>query len=112
MHKAVGVGISGGSSGCLGSLLETKLFYFHGEFSEKSGKGNENQVKLTNQTPKFSGKNIKIGISFFFFRRRRPLCFSAHRKVQLSKIFERKNAIIFLSSNLNICFGCSKEPSH
>ena len=32
--------------------------------------------------------------------------------VQLSKIFERKNAIIFLSSNLNICFGCSKEPSH
>ena len=23
-----------------------------------------------------------------------------------------KNAIIFLPSNLNVCFGCSKEPSH
>ena len=30
----------------------------------------------------------------------------------LSNIFERKNAIIFLSISLNMCFGCSKEPSH
>ena len=26
--------------------------------------------------------------------------------------FEHKNAIIFLPSNLNKCFGRSKEPSH
>ena len=31
---------------------------------------------------------------------------------QLSKIFERKIAIIFLPISLNMCFGCSKEPSH
>ena len=31
---------------------------------------------------------------------------------QLSKIFAGKILIIFLPSNLNICFGCSKEPSH
>ena len=30
------------------SPFETKIFYLHGEFSEKSGKINENQVKLTN----------------------------------------------------------------
>ena len=30
---------------------------------------------------------------------------------QLSKIFQRKIAIIFLSIILNMCFGCSKEPS-
>ena len=33
-------------------------------------------------------------------------------KGQLSKINLRKIAIIFLSFNLNMCFGCSKEPSH
>ena len=27
------------------------------------------------------------------------------------QIFERKIVIIFLPINLNICFGCSKEPS-
>ena len=32
--------------------------------------------------------------------------------VSLSKIYERKIVIIFLPSNLNICFGCSKEPNH
>ena len=32
--------------------------------------------------------------------------------VQLSKIFERKIATIFLLISLNMCFGCSKEPSH
>ena len=26
--------------------------------------------------------------------------------------FERKNGNIFLSISYNICFGCSKEPSH
>ena len=26
--------------------------------------------------------------------------------------FERKNVIIFLSFNLNLCFVCSKEPSY
>ena len=26
--------------------------------------------------------------------------------------FERKIVIIFLPINLNMCFGCSKEPSH
>ena len=30
---------------------------------------------------------------------------------QLSKIFQRKIAIIFLFIILNMCFGCSKEPS-
>ena len=31
---------------------------------------------------------------------------------QLSKHFERKTVIIFLPSNLNIHFGCSKDQSH
>ena len=30
---------------------------------------------------------------------------------QLSKKFKRKIAIIFLLISLNMCFGCSKEPS-
>ena len=30
---------------------------------------------------------------------------------QLSKNFQRKIVIIFLSISLNMCFGCSKEPS-
>ena len=30
---------------------------------------------------------------------------------QLSKIFQRRIAIIFLSIILNMCFRCSKEPS-
>ena len=33
-------------------------------------------------------------------------------QVQMNKNFERKIAIIFLSINFNICFGCSKERSH
>ena len=33
-------------------------------------------------------------------------------KIQLSKISGHKITIIFLPNNLNICFGCSKEPSH
>ena len=33
-------------------------------------------------------------------------------KGQLSKNNLRKIAIIFLSISLNVCFGCSKEPSH
>ena len=35
-----------------------------------------------------------------------------HTYGQLSKIFQRKIAIIFLSISLNMCFGCSKEQSH
>ena len=31
---------------------------------------------------------------------------------KLSKKKLRKIAIIFLSVSLNMCFGCSKEPSH
>ena len=31
---------------------------------------------------------------------------------QLSKIVEGIITIIFLSISLNMCFGCSKEPSH
>ena len=27
-------------------------------------------------------------------------------------LFERKIVVVFLPINLNICFGCSKEPSH
>ena len=30
----------------------------------------------------------------------------------MSKIFDHKIVIIFLSISLNMCFGCSKEPSH
>ena len=33
-------------------------------------------------------------------------------KGQLCKNFKRKTAISFLSIGLNLCFGCSKEPSH
>ena len=28
------------------------------------------------------------------------------------KLYERKIVSIFLPLNLNMCFGCSKEPSH
>ena len=35
-----------------------------------------------------------------------------HVWVQIRKLFERKIVIIFLLINLNMCFGCSKEPSH
>ena len=32
--------------------------------------------------------------------------------IQISKLFERKVVIIFLSTCLNMCFECSKEPSY
>ena len=32
--------------------------------------------------------------------------------VQIRTFYERKIVIIFLPINLNMCFGCSKEPSH
>ena len=32
-------------------------------------------------------------------------------KVQISKMFEHKIVIIFLTLRSNMCFGCSKEPS-
>ena len=31
--------------------------------------------------------------------------------LKINKKIERKIVIIFLSNGLNICFGCSKEPS-
>ena len=45
-------------------------------------------------------------IQFYFqqFKRRLP--------VQIRNLYLRKSSIIFLPINLNICFGCSKEPSH
>ena len=33
-------------------------------------------------------------------------------QVQIRKFYLCKSLIIFLSINLNMCFGCSKEPSH
>ena len=36
-----------------------------------------------------------------------PVCIGA-----VKQSFQRKIAIISLSINLNMCFGCSKEPSH
>ena len=30
----------------------------------------------------------------------------------IKELFKRKICIIFLPINLNMCFGCSKEPSH
>ena len=32
--------------------------------------------------------------------------------VHIRKFYEHKIVIIFLPINLNMCFGCSKEPSH
>ena len=36
----------------------------------------------------------------------------AKERVMIWKMFERKIVNFFLSINLNICFGCSKESSH
>ena len=33
-------------------------------------------------------------------------------KVLINKNFQRNNANIFLPISFNVCFGCSKEPSH
>ena len=35
-----------------------------------------------------------------------------HTKVKINKLVECKIVNIFLSISFNICFGCSKEPSH
>ena len=35
-----------------------------------------------------------------------------HPLVKINKIFEHKIANIFLPISFNVCFGCSKEPSH
>ena len=40
------------------------------------------------------------------------LSLNVHRAGQLSKNNLRKIVIIFLSISLNLCYGCSKEPSH
>ena len=44
-------GPSGVSSGSLEPPFETKLFHFHGEFSENDEKLIKSQVKLTNDPP-------------------------------------------------------------
>ena len=33
-------------------------------------------------------------------------------QVQINKNVQRKNIKFFLNISFNICFGCSKEPSH
>ena len=33
-------------------------------------------------------------------------------RVEINKNFQRKIVNFFLPINFNICFGCSKEPSH
>ena len=38
--------------------------------------------------------------------------FSKEKAGIIRKFYERKIVIIFLPTNLNICFGCSKELSH
>ena len=35
-----------------------------------------------------------------------------YKQVKINKIFESKFVNIFLTISLNICFVCSKEPSH
>ena len=35
-----------------------------------------------------------------------------NKQVRINKIFEHKFVNIFLTISLNICFVCSKEPSH
>ena len=35
-----------------------------------------------------------------------------HHRFNISKKFERNIVNIFLPISFNICFGCSKEPSH
>ena len=35
-----------------------------------------------------------------------------HSLGPVKDIFERKNVMISLAINLNMCFGCSKVPSH
>ena len=37
--------------------------------------------------------------------------FNELAKIQIGTFYEHKNVIIFLPINLNMCFGCSKEPS-
>ena len=49
--KPLAVADPEGVGGSFEPPFETKLFHFHGEFSEKSEKIMKNQVKLTNQTP-------------------------------------------------------------
>ena len=47
-----------------------------------------------------------------FNRSTKTLFQNDNSEPQLSKNNLRKIEIIFLSISLNICFGCSKEPSH
>ena len=38
--------------------------------------------------------------------------YGSMNQVQINKIFVHKIVNIFLPISFNICFGCSKEPSH
>ena len=40
------------------------------------------------------------------------LIHQTREKGEINNIFESKIMIIFLSITYNMCFGCSKEPSH
>ena len=56
----------------------------------------------------FSMRQLRQDFLWFIFKRY-PI---NDTLIQLSTIFYRKIVIIFLPINSNICFGCSKEPSH
>ena len=47
-----------------------------------------------------------FGMSSNFFM------FGMNPWIQIRKFYELKIVIILLPINLNLCFGCSKEPSH
>ena len=53
---------------------------------------------------------LNLRNKYCFQRCALPLPNYTHRKVR--EFYERKIVIIFLPINFNMCFGCSKEPSH
>ena len=57
-----------------------------------------------------STKTLWVG-DIFFTKQPFP-SHGSHAMVQISKKFQRKFVIIFLLISLNMCFGCSKEPSY
>ena len=68
-----------------------------------------------------SNKNILQYVIYVYLQTQISLCglHSLYKDDQglsilvwISKQFERKIVNIFLTMSFNICFGCSKEPSH
>ena len=57
------------------------------------------------------GSNVSSFINRFFYTCRSKYLKRTYIGLVMQK-FERKIVIIFLPNNLNICFVCSKEPSH